>query len=294
MRRMLTVEFFDDPATFLSVAHDYLASDPVMVNVVSVYADRDATEGVAPAPYHWYAVVRDTTGGRVVGAAMRTAPFAPYPPYLAPMPVEGAVLLARLLHERGEHPGGGNGPLPASRAFAEESARLWGGTVEVAMAQRMWELGALLAPVGVAGAARVATRDDERLCTEWYTDFPHAARAQAGNASGAHEMRPPTREEMLARIDGGRILLWEVDGTPVNLTGLAFPVLGVGRIAPVYTPVEHRGHGYASACVAEASRRLRRLGRVCLATDVDNPVSNGVYAALGYVAVAEMANHTVR
>lgn len=288
---MLAVEFHTDPAAFLEAARDHLAADPVLVNVVSVYAERDAREGVAAAPHHWYATLHD--GPTVVGTAMRTAPFAPYPPYLTPMPQEAAVLLARVLHERGEHPGGANGALPAARVFAEESARLWGGRVEVAMHTRMWELGTLRPPSGVPGKARVAGRADEELCTAWYTDFPYAARAQAGNAEHAHELRAPTPGEMRARIDGGRIWLWEVDGVPVNLTGIAPPVLGVGRIAPVYTPAEHRGHGYASACVAEASRHLQALGRVCLATDVDNPVSNRVYRALGYEPVADMANHTI-
>jgi hypothetical protein len=36
----------------------------------------------------------------MVGA--RTAPFAPYQPFLLPMPDEAAVALARVLHERGE------------------------------------------------------------------------------------------------------------------------------------------------------------------------------------------------
>jgi hypothetical protein len=38
----------------------------------------------------------------VAGAGMRTATFAPYPPFLLPMPDQAAVVLARALHERGE------------------------------------------------------------------------------------------------------------------------------------------------------------------------------------------------
>lgn len=64
--------------------------------------------------------------------------------------------------------------------------------------------------------------------------------------------------------------------------------------APVYTPAERRGHGYASAAVAQVSRRLLAEGaRVCLFTDRANPVSNHVYAELGFTAVTDMANHTV-
>lgn len=285
---MLRARFYDDPAAFLADAGEHLATDPVLANVLSGYADRDATEGVPEAPFHWYATLLD--GGRVVGAAMRTAPFAPYPPYLVAMPGDAALLLARTLRERGEHPGGANGVLPATRIFARESARLWGGEVTVVMRVRAWELGPLRPPVDVPGRARVATRADLALCIAWYDAFPRAAREQAGNAALAPVHRTPTEEEMLLKIDGGRVLLWEVAGEPVSLAGMAPPVLGVGRIAPVYTPAGHRGHGYASACVAEASRRLAEQGRVCLTTDVDNPVSNRIYAALGYRPLADLGH----
>ena len=66
---------------------------------------------------------------------------------------------------------------------------------------------------------------------------------------------------------------------------------GVARIGPVYTPREHRGRGYASAAVAEVSRRLLDEGvRVCLFTDQANPTSNRIYQALGYRPVVDMAN----
>jgi GNAT superfamily N-acetyltransferase len=288
---MPSVRFYDDAAAFLADAAEHLAADPVLANVLAGYADRDATEGVPEAPFHWYATLVE--GGRVVGAAMRTAPFAPYPPYLVAMPDDAAVLLARTLHERGEHPGGANGVLPATDVFARESARLWGGEVTVSMQIRAWELGTLRAPVGVPGAARLATRADLARCIAWYDAFPAAAREQAGNAALALAHHTPTEEEMLLKIDGGRVLLWEVAGEPVSLAGIAPPVLGVGRVAPVYTPPEHRGHGYASACAAEGSRRLRELGRVCLTTDVANPVSNRIYAAIGYQPLADLGQLTL-
>lgn len=83
--------------------------------------------------------------------------------------------------------------------------------------------------------------------------------------------------------------LWEDGGEVVHLTGHSAPALGVARVGPVYTPVEHRGHGYAAALVAEVTDRLLGEGtRVCLFTDVDNPVSNGVYARIGYRPGHEM------
>lgn len=288
----LAVEFFTDPASFLSAAGPHLAAAPVVTNVVATIASRAARTGPQGAPYEWYATAAN--GGEVVGVAMRTAPFAPYPLYVSPMPDDAARLLARALHERGEHPGGSNGSLPAARVVAEESVRLWGGRVEVAMHSRLWELGELVVPSGPAGAPRPATYDDAELCRDWYNDFGRAAREQAGNSESAQGSPHESLEDIRRRIDDGRILLWERDGEVVHLTGFNPPAYGVARIGPVYTPDEHRGRGYASAAVAEASRRLLAQGaRVCLFTDRGNPVSNHVYAKLGFRPLVDTANHTV-
>lgn len=291
-----TVEYVADPAAFLRIAGEHLAAEPVAVNVIATVADRAVRRGSADrVPHFWFAVVRD--GGRVVGVAMRTAPFAPYPLFVGPMPEPAALAIARSLHERGEHPGGSNGALPAARILAEESARLWGGAVTVAMGTRLYELpgaDALVSPAGVPGRSRPAAYDDLGLCLAWFNDFGPAARAQAGNADVAQGHGEFDEDAIRGRIDDGRILLWEDEGEVVHLTGFNPPALGVARIGPVYTPVGRRGYGYAGAAVAEVSRRLLGGGaRVCLFTDQDNPVSNHVYRRLGFRPVADMANHSL-
>ena len=89
--------------------------------------------------------------------------------------------------------------------------------------------------------------------------------------------------------------LWEVDGVPVHLTSFNPPAFGVARIGPVYTPREHRGHGYAAACVAAVSADLLDEGaRVCLFADADNPVSTGVYLRLGFEPLDLMGRFAIR
>ena len=63
--------------------------------------------------------------------------------------------------------------------------------------------------------------------------------------------------------------------------------------AAVYTPAERRGHGYATAATAALSQRLLDGGaeRCMLYTDVANPVSNHIYAKLGYVRVTDWEEH---
>jgi predicted GNAT family acetyltransferase len=61
------------------------------------------------------------------------------------------------------------------------------------------------------------------------------------------------------------------------------------RVAPVYTPPEHRGRGYAAAATAVVSRAALDAGarEVLLYTDLANPTSNRLYARLGYRPVED-------
>jgi GNAT superfamily N-acetyltransferase len=287
----------DDPAEFLALADEHLAADPVLTTVVSTVTHRalaQVEEG-RPAPAHprWWAVVRDEVG-RVVGVAMRTAPFAPYPLFVLPMPDDAAVALARAVHARGEQVGGANGALPATQVVAEESARLQGGSASVWEHTRLFELGELVEPKPVDGRLRRATDQDTELCLTWFLAFAADAAEQAGRAGDVGHEEYFTREDMVERIAAGRVWLWEVDGEPVHLTGFNPPSFGVARVGPVYTPREQRGRGYASAMVFAVSRRLLEDGhRVCLFTDQANPTSNGIYRALGYRPVVDMANFVV-
>ena len=141
---------------------------------------------------------------------------------------------------------------------------------------------------------RRATLADTDVCLAWFQAFAADAAEQAGRTEGEGHEEYFTREDMVERIDAGRVWLWEVAGEPVHLTGFNAPSFGVARVGPVYTPKEHRGRGYASAGVAEVSRRLLDEGaRVCLFTDQANPTSNRIYQALGYRPVVDMANLVV-
>lgn len=292
----LTVHLTEDPAAFLAEAADHLAADPVVSTVIASVTRRavDADERGVPRGEHprWWALVRDEAGA-VVGVGMRTAPFVPYPLYLLPMPDEAAVELAHMVHARGEAVAGVNGALPAARLAAEETARLAGGTVGVHEHVRLFELGELVVPPSPPGRLRLATPEDADLALAWFRAFGAAAAEQAGRDEphqGPHETF--TLDDMLERIEQGVIWFWEDEhGERVHLTGANPPAHGVARIGPVYTPVGHRGRGYASAAVAEISRQYVEQGvRCCLFTDQANPTSNKIYQALGYEPVVDMVN----
>ena len=288
------LEFVTDPAVFLAEAASYLAADPVVTTVIGSVTERMAHQPTGDLPYRWWLLVRDEAG-QVVGVAMRTAPFVPYPAYVLPMPDEAAIALGRAIHERGEELGGVNGALPATELVAGEFARLAGGAATVDEHTRLFELGDLLMPPAPPGRLRRAERADAELCLSWFDAFAVDAAEQAGR-DGRHAMVDFTLHDIEVRIDEGLLWLWEDEGgTPVHLTGANLPAHGVTRIGPVYTPREHRGRGYASRAVAEVSAAHLADGiRCCLFTDQANPVSNRVYEAIGYRPVVDMVNMVIR
>lgn len=295
-----SVELFDDPAAVLEVAGDLLAAEPVVWSVVASvthHAARSFAPGV-PRPAHpmWWAVVRDPGGG-VVAVSMRTMPHPPHTVWVPAMPEDAARLLARAALNRtarfGEAPlTSANGPLPAVRAFTEEVLRTSGGTVGEDRPDRLWEATRIIAPdPAPPGRARAATLGDLDLVTAWFDVFHAEADAQAGRTP---DREPPRIEGARRKIEDGVVWLWDVDGKVVHLTGRQPPSFGVVRIGPVYTPPEQRGHGYARALVAEVAQRVLDAGhRVCLYTDRTNPVSNGVYAAIGFEPVLDQVNLVV-
>jgi predicted GNAT family acetyltransferase len=288
-----TLRFHDDPSAFLADAGAHLARDPVLSTVVATVAEREVRRGrlVPDGLPHWYVVVRSADGA-VVGAAMRTAPFEPYPAFVLPMPAGAAVALARVLHERGERLGAVNGALPAAQVLAEETCRLaGGGSARVERHTRLFQLHTVRRPPAPAGVLRPATERDTDLALAWFHAFGREADEQAGRPAGTDETAGTDRDDILGRVQDGRLFVWEVDGETVHLTGCNPPAYGAARIGPVFTPGEHRGRGYARAAVAEVSQRiLDRGARPCLFTDQANPVSNRIYTAIGYEPVVDMAN----
>ena len=288
-----TLEFFDDPSAFLAAADAFLAAEPVLVTVVTTVTQRcvEGSLGAGAAP-RWWATVRDAEGGPVVAVAMRTAPGGASPPYVTAMSDAAARLLAGTLAARGEHVTQVNGALPASQVLAEETARLSGGVAQVREHTRLHLLGALVEPTPMSGRLRAATADDVATCLAWWEAFEVDAAEQAGRAEADAPLEPQDEATMLARIDRGALVLWEdEDGEVVHLTGVNPPSYGVVRIGPVYTPPEQRGRGFAGATVAAVSADAQREGhRVCLFTDQANPVSNRLYATLGFEPVVDMAH----
>jgi uncharacterized protein len=61
----------------------------------------------------------------------------------------------------------------------------------------------------------------------------------------------------------------------------------------VYTPKHYRNKGYATACVAQLTKKLLEDGWefTALYTDLNNPTSNNIYKKIGYRWIGESAEY---
>jgi uncharacterized protein len=272
----MQVRTFDDPIVFLEQAGPLLLEDEARHNLMLGLA---ATLRDHPERYPNFGLWLVEHHGEPVGAALRTAP---HNLVLARARDESAIdALAQAVDD--ELPGV-VGALPEVEQFARAWASGHGVTPVRRLAQGIFALERVEPVTGVPGAMRIATFDDRPLLLEWFLAFGIEALPHPDEDRLARDL-----DHRLSATDTG-VVLWVHDGA-VSLAGFGGPTPNGIRIGPVYTPPELRGHGYASALVAELSSTLLADGRqFCfLFTDLANPTSNKIYERIGYVRVCESA-----
>jgi predicted GNAT family acetyltransferase len=145
---------------------------------------------------------------------------------------------------------------------------------------RLHRLDALVPPDPMPpGKAVVAGPEHRDLVVAWYEAFAAEIDEPAG------DFRPGVDDRL---ADGG-VMLWLDGGEPVSLASRTRIVAGMARVAPVYTPPERRGRGYAAAATAAVTQAALDDGveQLLLYTDLANPTSNRLYARLGYRPVED-------
>jgi GNAT superfamily N-acetyltransferase len=212
--------------------------------------------------------------GTVRCAGMHTPP---YPIQLSLGSQRAVRQLADAVWRVRPHLPGVGGMVPAPEVFASRWLTLGGPTVETGMRQGVFVADSVRPPSGVPGRRRLAEPSDRNLLRAWASAFGSETRT---GGSGEDLVDP--------RLDAGRLHVWEVDGAVVAMTAVTAAFGGVARVQLVYTPPEHRRHGYAGALVADLTAAELSSGHRCmLYTDLANPTSNGVYRRIGYSWVGE-------
>ena len=216
--------------------------------------------------------------GAVAGAFVHR-PGLPVTPTALPPAAIGP--LAATLAAHGRSPSAVNGRADVAEAFAAAWTARTGARAHLQRRMCLHRLDALVPPDPPApGSGAIATEADRDLLVRWWYAF----------TAELDDFAVEVEQAVAARIAYGGVLVWHADGEPVSIAGTTRAVAGMARVAPVYTPPEHRGRGYAAAATAAVTRRLLDAGTrdVLLFTDLANPTSNRLYRRLGYRPVEEV------
>jgi predicted GNAT family acetyltransferase len=268
------VELHSGARQFLAAADSLLRSDPLSTNVIAVVAGRIAAGAEPDNERYLWATVGDGKG-RVLGAAMHTPP---HHLFVSRMSAEAAASLAHALADAGRDLPGVNGAVEATGPFAATWMARTGRSSAVVTAMRMYRLGELAWPHGVAGEAVAAvTPRDIELVAGWLAAFHEEAQP--------HAPVWDWRASAERRVGAGQVHLWRDEDVFVSLAAVSAPAAGVARVGPVYTPPAYRRRGYGAAVTATAAAAGVSAGaeRVVLYTDLANPTSNSIYQSIGYM-----------
>lgn len=277
----MPIEYFSDAAAFARQAQPFLLEHEAENSLAFGIVDRLANKGITPAAPPLLALLRDYE--EITAAAVMTPPRNIVLPV---MNLAAAGQLARTLFADGIAIPGAIGPHQVAEAFAAAWCALSGQRAEVTMRERVYELTAVIPPRAVSGHFRWAALADRTLLVEWGMAFDHEA---LGTPEPDRAEFEAWADEIIIRSDYRGLGVWEDEGRVVSYAGFGGRTPHGIRVAPVYTPPELRGRGYASACTAALSQALLDSGhqRCFLNTDLANPTSNKIYQAIGYCPIGD-------
>ena len=140
---------------------------------------------------------------------------------------------------------------------------------------------ALPSPSSVIGELRFVGSENIDIIAAWIPSYFSETLPKAERIN-----REKALERARELVKEGSVAVWVVKGKPVSMATVS-EINNAARIKFVYTPPEQRGHGYASAVVANLSRMQLDQGKeiCCLSASAQNPVSNSIYEKLGYTLV---------
>ena len=226
-----------------------------------------------PAADPYFAALTSADG--IEGVAFQ---WAPRPLILTNIGDEGLDLLVEDLLDSQRTLAGVVAQSEPAFGFARRWAERNGCTFREIRRQRVHQLERIEAGLRLPhGSLRMARTGDLALARNWIAAFSAEIAEDMGDCG-------PTL------IEEGALCFWEAPGKgSVCMAGCTGKTPNGIRVILVYTPPEHRGHGYATACTAALTGKLLAEGnRYCfLFTDLANPASNRVYEKIGYRAVED-------
>ena len=264
-----------DPAAALQACEAFLVARPVEHNLVLTLLGRRIVDPM-PGQYCW---VEDHQG--VAGFAFWSPPS--FHSAITPMPMPVVEALVEVMSEEMPELPGVAGEAASAAWFAGSWAERRRTPAAPVEAMRLYRLGVLRPPDGAPGRFRMGTEADRDVLVAHRVGFHH-------DTDERGDLDPAAAVEQSVRAR--RCFVWDDDGVVSSAT-VTTAEAGVARVGFVYTPPEHRRHGYATACVAATSAWVHDHDRAdcILYTQLANPTSNAIYRSIGYAPVCEILRY---
>ena len=267
-----------DPIEFRNRVNPFLRSDPSRNQLIFDLSQRIESFGSAKdGQLMWH--IEDPTS-KIQGAAIRTD--AMHSLILSHMRlnaidpiVEGAAAIPDL--------DGVLGVKETAEYFQQKWSKQGLCSLTDRMRLKLYDLTSLTKPLVALGSPRLADVGDLDTLSQWSLDFSRESLDSTDDALQSH------RKSMTKNINECREWVWTVrDEIVAMAVWIGKNEFGT-KISGVYTPPEHRGHGYASNLVCIVTEGILKDGapRAFIYTDLNNQTSNSIYQKLGYRHVCD-------
>ncbi len=265
----MEISRFHDAEEFLRHAGPFLRTNAIDNNVILGIAGR-----LIDTPQDNAVMVTVDDGGTPCLAGLMTPPWRLI---VSTGPSEAIPILVEALRDPGSKPPGVVGLAAMAAQFATAWTAATGEKVASGTAMNLHVTDRVDTPADVGGALRLA----EGAEAEWVTD---AFIQFAIDIDADESERGESRKSAAANMARGEVWVWDVGGAPVSMVCYSRMGSEGARVAPVYTPSDQRGRGYASAAVAALTTWLLDGGAdwCTIFADVENATTNTIYQRIGY------------
>jgi predicted GNAT family acetyltransferase len=181
---------------------------------------------------------------------------------------------------------GVSGEINIAKAFAKKWVEIKGCQCELDKELRLFKLTKVNPYNKPDGIFRKAVYEDVEILKEFMKQF-------STDINEPKDDIEKIRKSCENIIKNGEFYVWEKDGKIVSMARKTRPTKNGMAINYVYTPMEFRKKGYATACVSELSRNILNSGKnhCTLFTDLANPISNSIYKKIGYEPVNDCISY---
>lgn len=170
------------------------------------------------------------------------------------------------------------------KAFAKQYSQITGAINKISLSMESYECKKVVKPKKVSGRLIKAQLNHLDIITEFWVGF-------AFDCFGISIVKEKQIPGVKSMIESGNLYLWEVEEKICGMVNIAHRSEKYARINNVYTSIEHRKRGYASAMVSEVCSMIIKEGLIpMLYADITNDDSNKVYKTIGFVKKGRIDN----